>query len=86
MTQFSSQSEHESKVINGLEGLSTTLKILGRVILSCQFKSGPGHQPLKILTTYVSKRDCRPNCRETQKESFGAASDTLLTHTRAGGR
>lgn len=39
---------------NWLEFFRTRLKILGRVILSCQFKSGPGHQLSKIARTYLN--------------------------------
>lgn len=39
---------------NWLEFLCSRLKILGRVILSCQFKSGPGHQTLTKTNTYLN--------------------------------
>jgi hypothetical protein len=44
---------------NWLEFFRTRLKILGRVILSCQFKSGPGHQLKTISNTYLRKRTQR---------------------------
>lgn len=42
--------QHENK---WLEFLCPRLKILGRVILSCQFKSGPGHHFKTKSNTYL---------------------------------
>jgi hypothetical protein len=39
-----------------LHNLSTRLKILRRVTLSCQFKSGPGHHFRNKSHTYLKNR------------------------------
>ena len=43
------------------QSFGAALKILGRVILSCQFKSGPGHQSTTPnITTFQSWRGFKP--------------------------
>lgn len=84
MTPKNSLFAPQSSVINGLAPSYTGLKILSWVTLTCQFKSGPGHQnPLISMVSgipadliadplNVSKRAQRCGWRHTMTHAFVA--------------